>query len=61
MNYIDWDTGPRNNDSDTDVGMNAVAGIEWDLSSGNRLFTEMKFGLVDEPDLKWTMGFTFMH
>ncbi|MEW5874803.1 MAG: hypothetical protein AB1752_06430 [Candidatus Zixiibacteriota bacterium] len=61
MNYIDWDRGPRRDESDTDIGMNTVGGIEWDLANGNRVFTELKFGLVDEPDLKWTVGFTFMH
>ncbi len=48
-------------DSDTDVGLNALGGIERGLSDGDRFFTEVKLGLVDSPDVKLTVGWTFYH
>jgi hypothetical protein len=49
-------------DSNTDVGVNLLGGIERGLSSGDRFFLETKLGLVDEsPDLKLTVGWTFYH
>lgn len=47
--------------SDLDAGLNAVGGIERGLSSGGRFLTELRFGLIDAPDLKWTVGWTFQH
>lgn len=62
MYFIDRDRPPAGrSSSSTDIGLNFVGGMEWDLSTGNRLFTEVKFGLVDAPGFKWTMGYTFMH
>jgi hypothetical protein len=48
-------------DSHTDVGFNIVGGIERGLSDGDRFFTEFKLGLIDAPDVKMTMGWTFYH
>jgi hypothetical protein len=47
--------------SDLEGGLNAVGGIERGLSSGGRFLTELRFGLIDTPDLKWTVGWTFQH
>ncbi len=47
--------------SDLDAGLNAVGGIERNLSSGGRFLTELRLGLIDTPDLKWTVGWTFQH
>lgn len=50
-----------NTDSETDVGVNALAGIERGFSRGDRFFLEAKFGLNDVPDAKVTAGWTFYH
>jgi hypothetical protein len=50
-----------NGRSDWDAGLNAVGGIERGLSSGGRFLTELRLGLIDAPDLKWTVGWTFQH
>ena len=53
----------RNNDKDTetDLGVNLLGGIEKGLSSGDRFFIEGKFSLNDVPDVKVTVGWTFYH
>jgi hypothetical protein len=51
----------RRNDSDLEAGLNLVGGIERSLSSGGRFLTELRLGLIDTPDLKWTVGWTFQH
>jgi len=48
-------------DNSTDLGVNVIGGIEKGLASGSRLFTEIKLGLGDSPDFKWTVGWTFYH
>ena len=49
---------PRD-DTETDFGLNALMGIERGLSGGDRFFTEVKIGLVDSPDFKATVGWSF--
>lgn len=49
------------NDSETDVGVNALGGIERGLAGGDRFFLEAKFSLNDVPDAKVTAGWTFYH
>lgn len=61
-NVVDWDNDRfGHDDSDLDAGLNLVGGIERNLSSGGRFLTEVRFGLTDSPDLKWTVGWTFRH
>jgi len=48
-------------ESQTDVGVNAIAGLEKGLSNGDRFFLEAKFSLNDIPDAKVTAGWTFYH
>ncbi|NNF08631.1 MAG: outer membrane beta-barrel protein [Candidatus Eisenbacteria bacterium] len=43
-------------DTSSDLGVNAIVGLERGLSNGSRLFLEGKFGLVDSPDFKFTVG-----
>lgn len=54
-----------NNSSDketeTDLGVNLLGGIEKGLASGDRFFIEGKFSLNDVPDAKVTVGWTFYH
>ncbi len=51
----------NNNDSETDIGVNVLGGIEKGLSNGDRFFIEGKFSLNDVPDAKVTVGWTFYH
>lgn len=48
-------------DSQTDLGVNLLGGIEKGLSNGDRFFLEGKFSLNDVPDAKVTVGWTFYH
>jgi hypothetical protein len=58
-----YDTGPfpNNNNSDTELGVNILGGIEKGLSNGDRFFVEAKFSVNDVPDVKATVGWTFYH
>lgn len=49
----------RGDDTDSEVGVSVLGGIERGLSSGSRFFTEVKLGLADTPDAKITFGWTF--
>jgi hypothetical protein len=53
--YENFDIGG----SDLDVAFNAVGGIETRLQSNNRFLIELKIGLVEEPDFKLMVGWTF--
>lgn len=54
----DWN---RDHDSDTDVGASVVAGLEKGGRNGDRFFFETKLGLLGgSPDLKLTLGWTFL-
>jgi hypothetical protein len=49
-------------ESNTELGVHVLGGIEKGLSTGDRFFVEAKVGLVDEtPDFKGTAGWTFYH
>ena len=58
LTWIDLDdVAPGEDDSETDLALMGIAGIESKLRSGTRLFFELKFGLGDEdPDLKLAVG-----
>ncbi len=60
VNFVSSDRGFRDG-TNTDAGLNALVGIEKGLASGDRFFTETKFGLTDSPDFKLTFGWTFYH
>jgi hypothetical protein len=49
------------NDSQTDLGVNLLAGIEKGLRNGDRFFIEGKVSLNDVPDVKVAVGWTFYH
>ncbi|MEW5796576.1 MAG: hypothetical protein AB1772_09460 [Candidatus Zixiibacteriota bacterium] len=58
--FYDHDNGRRHYDnSDTEFGATFLGGIEKGLASGDRFFLEAKLGLVDTPDLKFLIGWTF--
>jgi hypothetical protein len=57
INYINWDDDVFGRDSsDTELGLNILGGMTRRLSSGNRLFLELKLGVADSPDAKVTIG-----
>ncbi len=56
LNYLDFD-GRRG--SDTEFALNAVGGVETRLKSDNRLSFEIKLGIIEEPDVKLLVGWTF--
>lgn len=45
--------------SNTEAGLNFLGGIDRVMSSGSRFFMETKLGLIDAPDFKFTVGWTF--
>lgn len=59
--YINWDEDRfgRRDDSDTEIGLSAVGGIETKLRSGTRFLVELQLGLGDVPDAKVMTGWTF--
>lgn len=59
-NIVDHERDRRDG-SDLEAGLNMVGGIERNLSSGGRFLTELRLGLIDTPDLKWTVGWTFSY
>ena len=60
VDFASWDAplGLRDH-SDTNVGVNAVAGFTIPASSGRHWFTELRFGLGDLPTLKIMGGSNF--
>ena len=55
VSWQDFDSGG----SDLDVAFNAVGGVETRLRSNNRFLIELKIGIVEEPDFKLMVGWTF--
>ena len=53
------DSGGVLDNSDTELGVNVLGGIERGLADGDRMFLEAKVGLDNSPDLKLTVGWTF--
>ncbi len=58
---IEHDTEGIDTDTETEVGATVLGGIERGTSGGNRFFIEAKLGLIDAPDVKFTVGWTFGH
>jgi hypothetical protein len=60
VNFISWDAPLDARDhSDTEVGLNLVAGFNIPAGSGDHWFTELRFGVGDIPTLKIVGGFNF--
>jgi hypothetical protein len=45
--------------SDTDLGLSGVVGTTYALTGGNEIFAEVRFGIMDSPGFKATVGYTF--
>lgn len=60
VNVKSFDVGDDER-TQTDLGVNLLAGVEKGLSSGDRFFFEGKVSLNDAPDVKLTVGWTFYH
>jgi hypothetical protein len=61
VNFFSWDGPPGSNgdNSDTELGMNLIAGLGFPMQNSNRFFTELRFGIGDIPDLKLMAGWGF--
>jgi len=60
VNFISWDESFGTHDrSNTEVGLNLVAGFSIPAGSGDHWFTELRFGINDIPTLKILGGFNF--
>jgi hypothetical protein len=60
VDFVSWDAplGMRDR-SDTEVGLNAVAGFNVPAGPGDHWFTELRLGVGDIPTLKIIGGFNF--
>lgn len=58
---ISHDVEGLDDDTNTEFGGSILGGIEKGISDGDRFFLEAKIGLVDAPDFKFTIGWTFGH
>lgn len=54
LNVYRWDRG-RNDETETEPGFNVLLGIQ----HRRGLFTEFKLGLIDSPEVKFGLGFSF--
>lgn len=54
LNWADY----KGKGSDTDLGLSVLGNYRLGLASGNTLLFEIKFGLMDSPEFKATVGFS---
>jgi len=60
FNFINYDTNvPGFDSSTTDLGLSALGNYRYRMDSGKTLTLEAKLGLLDSPDLKFTVGWYF--
>ena len=61
INIYDWDDGPRDyhDDTDTELGLNILGGMSRARRGGGDVFLELKLGVADSPEAKFTVGMTF--
>ena len=55
VNFYTFDIGDDDDDTETDAGLNFLFGVE--QRSG--LFFEFKLGVIDSPEVKFGVGYTF--
>jgi opacity protein-like surface antigen len=60
LTYVNYDNGHFGDDSETDVSLNPIGGIETMLNQGIKFFFELKLGLADDdPDIKFGIGLSW--
>jgi len=57
--YFNFDNPQNGDDSDTEIGLAGVGGIETTLKGGTRFLAELQLGFGDVPDVKLLVGWTF--
>jgi hypothetical protein len=57
LHILDFDNVPGSG-SDTDLGLNLVAGGTKVFANGHLGFAEIRIGVLDSPDLKLTVGYS---
>lgn len=55
LNY----TKPADFDSDFQLGLSGLVGLAKKLAGGDEIMVETRFGLLDSPGFKLTLGYTF--
>ncbi len=55
LNYLDNDIM----DGDLDLGFSALLGVTRKLGNQNEILLEARLGILDSPDFKITLGYTF--
>ncbi|MBW7997789.1 MAG: hypothetical protein FVQ81_14700 [Candidatus Glassbacteria bacterium] len=61
INIVNWDAKAGKADkTETEVGLNLLGGIETKIGDTTKFFGEVKFGVGDSPDVKFTVGLTFL-
>lgn len=61
INIYNWDSPVAGiDDSETEVGLNLLAGAETRINDAMKFFGEVKFGIGDSPDAKIHVGLTFL-
>jgi hypothetical protein len=60
LTYVDYDTGHRKDGSNIGGSLNAIAGMETEITKRTKLFFEFKLGLAHEdPDIKFGVGLSW--
>ena len=57
LHIVDFDE-VRGGSSDTDLGLNLVVGGTKVFANGHLGLAEIRFGVLDSPDLKFTLGYS---
>jgi len=52
-------TKPHSFESDFNLGLSGLAGVTWKFGNGNEGLAEVRFGILDSPGFKATLGYTF--
>lgn len=58
---VNYEVPGGRDDTETDLGLMGVVGVEKGIGSSNRFAVEMKFVIVDAPDFKFAAIWTFGH
>lgn len=49
---------PKDGGSETDIGLSAVAGLDYTFANEHQGMVEIRVGVMDSPDFKLTFGYT---